>query len=56
MDSEGNLVYQGQALGGKFVWDGLRQDNSPVHPGVYYVVSVSPNGQESFVAKIAIKG
>ena len=56
MDSEGILVYQGQALGGKFVWDGLRQDNSPVHPGVYYVVSVSPNGQESFVAKIAIKG
>ena len=56
MDSRGTLVYQAQSLGGKFVWDGLRQDNNAIHPGVYYIVSVGPNGQERFVATIAIKG
>ena len=56
MDSRGRLVYQAQALGGKFVWDGLRQDNNPIHPGVYYIVSVGPDGQETFVATIAVKG
>ena len=56
MDSRGRLVYQDQALGGKFVWDGLRQDNTAIHPGVYYIISVSPNGQESIVATLAKKG
>ena len=56
MDSRGRLVYQAQALGGKFVWDGLRQDNTAIHPGVYYIISVGPNGQESIVATLAKKG
>lgn len=56
MDSKGRLVYQAQALGGKFVWDGLRQDDTAIHPGVYYIISVSPTGEESIVATMAIKG
>ena len=56
MDARGRLVYHAQALGGKFVWDGLRQDNTRIHPGVYYIISVGPNGQESIVATIAKKG
>ena len=53
-DISGRLVWKGQAQGGTATWNALDFDNKRVRTGVYLVFSTSEDGEESFVAKVAV--
>ena len=54
-DAAGILVYQGQANGSQFVWDGRGYTGNKVKPGVYVVYAATDLGKERSVAKIVIQ-
>lgn len=51
-DIAGNLVHDGFADGGQFVWDGYNLQGSKPGSGVYLVFSTDPEGNETMVTKI----
>jgi hypothetical protein len=51
-DIAGNLVYDGFAEGGQFVWDGSGVHGRRPHSGVYLVFSTNTDGTETMVTKI----
>lgn len=53
-DIYGNLVYETQAQGGSAVWNAKNYNGQRAKTGVYLVFSASEDGEESFVAKIAV--
>lgn len=56
-DAAGNLVYEGQALGGQAVWNGRDYLNRRVASGVYLIMATSVENFESpdaIIAKVVI--
>jgi hypothetical protein len=51
-DIAGNLVYDGFAEGGQFIWDGQGLHGKKPSSGVYLVFSTNPDGEETMVTKI----
>ena len=51
-DIAGNVIYETLSLGGQAIWNGKSFDGRRAASGVYYVLSVSPDGQQNHVAKI----
>ncbi len=51
-DIAGNLVYDGFADGGQFVWNGVGVHGQKPSSGVYLVFSTNPDGSETMVSKI----
>ena len=51
-DISGNLVHDGFAEGGQFVWDGYNLHGRRPGSGVYLVFSTDPEGNETMVTKI----
>ena len=51
-DITGNLVYQGNSLGGKAIWDGKNQNGNRVRTGVYLVFCNDESGEETAITKI----
>lgn len=52
-DIAGRLVFEGEALGAQFVWDGMDMKGNKVHTGIYYVLSTSADKKEKVATKIA---
>lgn len=50
----GNLVSEGECVGGSYVWDGRNTDGNRVASGVYMVNVSKPDGSKGIVTKIAI--
>jgi len=55
-DISGTLVYEGQALGGQAVWDGLTYDGNRVQSGIYVVFSTDADGLEKEMTKFLMMG
>ena len=53
-DINGNLVRELQANGGSTSWDLLTIKGSEILTGIYYLFSASPDGEETFIGKIAV--
>ncbi len=53
-DSNGQLVYEGQAAGNTASWDGRRQDGTAVAKGVYLIYAGTELGQERVVGKLLL--
>jgi ligand-binding sensor domain-containing protein len=53
-DINGNLLYQGRAVGNQFVWNCRSSNGARVATGVYLVLASTPDASESVVAKIAV--
>ncbi len=53
-DMSGELVYEGRATGGQFVWDGNDYNGHEASPGVYLVYSSNDQKNETFVTKFVI--
>ncbi len=53
-DINGNLLKQGQSLGGQFTWDGRNPQGLRVKTGVYLVFGSSEDGSQGVVTKIMI--
>lgn len=53
-DISGELLYEGRATGGQFVWDGSDYNGHEASPGVYLVYSSNDKKDETFVAKFVI--
>jgi hypothetical protein len=51
-DISGNLVHDGFAEGGQFVWNGVGIQGQKPGSGVYLVFSTNPDGSETMVTKI----
>ena len=51
-DIDGSLVFEGNANGGRALWDGKNKNNKRVSTGVYLVFSVNDFGKEKMVSKI----
>jgi hypothetical protein len=51
-DINGNLVHDGWAEGGQFVWNGIGLNGQRPGSGVYLVFSTNPDGSETVVTKI----
>ncbi len=52
-DSHGNLINEGYALGGKYIWNGNDYNGTRAKTGVYYVFSNNFDASERIVTKIA---
>lgn len=50
----GSLIYQGQSLGGQFVWNGRNRYGERVASGVYFVVASDKEGNEGVITKIVM--
>ena len=53
-DINGNLIYQGRAVGNQMVWNCRGSNGSRVATGVYLVIAATSDASESVVAKIAV--
>ena len=53
-DLTGNLVFEGESLGGQVTWDGNERSGQPVASGVYLVFAATPDLSGKAVAKILI--
>ena len=53
-DINGNLIYQGRAIGNQMVWNCRNSSGNRVATGVYLVLAATPDASESVVTKIAI--
>lgn len=53
-DVKGNLINQGQSLGGQYIWDGRNINKERVQTGVYLVFGSSEDGEEGVVTKVMI--
>lgn len=53
-DVRGNLIVEGNSLGGQFMWNGLNGKGRRVDTGVYVVFGSSEDGSEGVVTKIMI--
>ncbi|GAB6010502.1 type IX secretion system anionic LPS delivery protein PorZ [Viscerimonas tarda] len=53
-DVRGNLIQQGESLGGQYIWDGRNTRKEKVATGVYLVFGSSEDGQEGVVTKIMV--
>ena len=51
-DSQGNLIYRTQALGGQVIWDGNDYNGQRAKTGVYLVLASSEDGSVTCVGKI----
>jgi hypothetical protein len=52
-DIAGRLVFEGEALGAQFIWNGMDMKGNKVHTGIYYVLSTSSDKKEKVSTKIA---
>ncbi len=53
-DINGNLIYQGRAVGNQLVWNCRSSNGNRVATGVYLVLATTSDASESVVAKIAV--
>jgi non-canonical purine NTP pyrophosphatase (RdgB/HAM1 family) len=53
-DINGNLIYQGRAVGNRFVWNCRNYGGNRVATGIYLVLASTANASESVVTKIAV--
>ncbi|MDR2917581.1 MAG: T9SS type A sorting domain-containing protein [Tannerella sp.] len=53
-DINGNLIYQGRAVGNQLVWSCRNSNGNRVATGVYLVLTTTSDASESVVAKIAV--
>jgi len=53
-DINGNLIFQGRAIGNQLVWNCRNHNGSRVATGVYLVLATTPEATESVVTKIAV--
>lgn len=53
-DINGNLIYQGRAIGNQLVWNCRTHQGNRVATGVYLVLASTSDGSESVVTKIAV--
>ncbi|MDR0573708.1 MAG: hypothetical protein LBG96_06690 [Tannerella sp.] len=53
-DINGNLIYQGRAIGNQLVWNCRSSNGNRVATGVYLVLATTSDASESVVAKIAV--
>jgi hypothetical protein len=53
-DLSGNLVFEGQSLGGQISWDGNERAGNPVASGVYLVFASTTNQMKKVATKILI--
>lgn len=53
-DVKGNLIIEGNSLGGQFVWNGQNYRGRRVDTGIYLVFGSSEDGAEGVVTKIMI--
>ena len=51
-DISGNVVYQGSALGGQAIWNGLNLKGEKAHTGVYLVFASDNDGVNACVTKL----
>ena len=51
-DSQGNLIYRTQALGGQVIWDGNDYNGQRAKTGVYLVLASNEDGSVTCVGKI----
>lgn len=50
-DSQGKLVYQTKANGGKATWNGFRLDGTKPNSGVYFIFGINQDGSETAMGK-----
>ncbi len=53
-DINGNLLFQGRAIGNQLVWNCRSSSGNRVATGVYFVLATTADASESVVAKIAV--
>ena len=53
-DINGNLIFQGRAVGNQLVWNCRNSNGSRVATGIYLVLASTQDASESVVAKIAV--
>jgi len=53
-DLNGNIIYQGRAIGNQMVWNCRNSSGNRVATGVYLVLAATQNASESVVTKIAV--
>jgi hypothetical protein len=53
-DVKGNLINQGESLGGQYIWNGKNMQRNRVETGTYLVFGSSEDGLEGVVAKIMV--
>ncbi|MCC5944227.1 MAG: hypothetical protein JJT94_04780 [Bernardetiaceae bacterium] len=53
-DIEGKLIFETRAFGGTATWDGRSYLNQKASTGVYLIFSSTSDGEDTFVAKVAI--
>ena len=53
-DINGNLLYQGRAVGNQFVWNCRSSNGSRVATGIYLVLATTSDASESVVTQIAV--
>ena len=53
-DINGNLIYQGRAIGNQLVWNCRTGNGNRVATGVYLVIASTKDASESIVTKIAV--
>ena len=54
-DLKGALVFEDDANGGQFVWNGLNFEGKKLVTGVYLVFVTNKDGEQTLAAKILIK-
>ena len=53
-DINGNLIYQGRAVGNQIIWNCRNSNGNRVATGVYLVIAATSDALESVVTKIAV--
>lgn len=53
-DLTGNLVFEGESLGGQITWDGHERSGQPVTTGVYLVFAATTDSSRKAITKILI--
>lgn len=53
-DLTGNLVFEGESVGGQITWDGNERSGQPVATGVYLVFASTPDLSRKAITKILI--
>jgi len=53
-DLAGNLVFEGESVGGQITWDGHERSGQPVATGVYLVFASTPDLSRKTITKILI--
>jgi hypothetical protein len=53
-DVSGKLIWESNATGGQFIWDGRDREGRKVNTGIYYIMATSSDNKEKAVTKLAI--